>query len=60
MTLITKWFKKGDVFMYLLVFLLAGKCLMEKTVPPSSKRVKIDVNKKQLNFLNGAIILVPY
>ena len=40
MTLITEWFKKGDVFMYLLVFLLPGKCLMEKTVPPSSNTGK--------------------
>ena len=44
--------------MYLLVFLLAGKYLMENTVP-SVTTSKIDVNKKQLNFLNGAIIIVP-
>ena len=31
-----------------------------KNSSAKQQRVKIDVNKKQLNFLNGTIILVPY
>ena len=51
MTLITEWFKKGDVFIYLLVFLLARKYLMEKTVPPVATSKNLMSTKSNLIFL---------
>ena len=60
MTLITEWFKeRGCIYVFISVS-VGWEMPDGKNSSAKWQRVKIDVNKKQLNFLNGAIILVPY